>query len=116
MTTGYPLTIERKYGAGIVRVMAKHNLREIAAELGTDGHIDPARIADNVILRGPNTADGVAMLAKSLMKAADVPKLKKPPCGRWSFSSHCRQALPLIQTNTSKGRQAGPNRISRSRC
>lgn len=77
MTTGYALTIERKYGAGIVRVMAKHNLREIAAEIGTDSHIDPARIADNIILRGPGTANSVALLAKSLMKAANVPKLKK---------------------------------------
>jgi hypothetical protein len=77
MTVGYALAIKRLYGAGIVRVAAKHNLREIAAELGADGHIDAARIADNFTLRGPATADGVAQLAKSLMESAGVTKCRK---------------------------------------
>lgn len=77
MTAGYALAIKRLYGAGIVRAAAKHNLREIAAEIGADGHIDPARIADNFILRGPSTAKEVAALAKSLMDAAGVLKCRK---------------------------------------
>jgi hypothetical protein len=77
MTAGYALAIKRLYGPGIVRVASKHNLREIAAEIGADGHIDAARIADNFILRGPSTADGVAQLAKSLMEAAGVTKYRK---------------------------------------
>lgn len=77
MTAGYALAIKRLYGAGIVRVAAKHNLREIAAELGADGHIDAARIADNITLRGPASADGVAQLAKSLMESAGVTKCRK---------------------------------------
>lgn len=77
MTTGYALAIKRLYGSGIVRVAAKHNLREIAAEIGADGHIDRARIADNFILRGAATADGVAHLAKSLMDAAGAVKFRK---------------------------------------
>ena len=77
MTAGYALAIKRLYGAGIVRVASKHNLREIAAEIGVDGHIDPSRIADNIVLRGPATAEGVAQLAKSLMDAAGVTKCRK---------------------------------------
>lgn len=77
MTVGYSLNIERLYGSGIVRVAAKHLLRELAAELGADSHIDAARIGDNFILRGPNTAAGVATMAKSLMEAAGVTKCRK---------------------------------------
>lgn len=77
MTAGYALNIERLYGSGIIRAAAKHNLREIAAEIGADGHIDAARIADNFILRGPSTAKEVAALAKSLMEAAGVLKCRK---------------------------------------
>lgn len=35
---------------------ARHNLREIQAEMGATGHIDPERSRANVILAGPNTA------------------------------------------------------------
>lgn len=77
MKTGFALNIERLYGPGIVRVAAKHLLRELAAELGADSHIDAARIKDNFILRGPDTSAGVATLAKSLMEAAGVTKCRK---------------------------------------
>jgi hypothetical protein len=76
MTASYPVRIERMYGAGIVRVAAKHNLREFAAEIGEDSHIDPARVKDNFVLRGPSTASDVACLAKSLMGAAGITKLR----------------------------------------
>jgi hypothetical protein len=74
---GFALNIERLYGPGIVRVAAKHLLRELAAELGADSHIDAARMKDNFILRGPDTSAGVAALAKSLMEAAGVTKCRK---------------------------------------
>ncbi|SFU93927.1 plasmid recombination protein [Pseudoduganella namucuonensis] len=77
MSAGYALNIERLYGPGIVRVAAKHLLRELAAELGADSHIDAARIGENFILRGPDTSAGVAALAKSLLDAAGVVKCRK---------------------------------------
>lgn len=77
MTTNYPVCIERLSGAGIIRVAAKHNLREIAAEIGAGSHIDAARIEDNFILRGPDTAADVVLTAKSLMSAAGITKLRK---------------------------------------
>jgi hypothetical protein len=77
MTAGYALNIKRLYGPAIVRAAAKHLLRELAAELGADSHIDPMRIADNFILRGPDTAAAVATLAKELMEAAGISKCRK---------------------------------------
>lgn len=68
----YPVTIKRLKGQGIVRVAAKHNLREIAAEIGAAGHIDPARIHTNLVLRGPASADKVAGDAKALMADAGI--------------------------------------------
>lgn len=71
------LLIDKLKGAGIVRVAAKHNLREIAAELGADSHIDAARVCLNRVPRGPRTADEVAALAKKLMVDAGVKPLRK---------------------------------------
>jgi hypothetical protein len=70
----FPMAINRLSGQRIITIAAKHNLREIVAEIGADKHIDPKRSADNIILRGPVTADGVVALRKSLLDAA---KLKK---------------------------------------
>jgi len=77
MAACHALSIKRLYGPHIIKVAAKHNLREIAAEIGCDSHIDAARIPDNFDLRGPATADGVAQLAKSLMDNAGIAKLRK---------------------------------------
>lgn len=77
MKRGYTLAIQRMYGPGVVRVAARHNLRENAVELGADSHIDATRIRDNINLRGPNTAAGVVSEAKSLMVEAGVTKLRK---------------------------------------
>ena len=68
----YPVRIERLKGQGIVRVAAKHNLREIAAEIGAAGHINPALIHTNLVLRGPASADKVASNAKALMADAGI--------------------------------------------
>jgi hypothetical protein len=71
------LVIKKLTGAGIIRVAAKHNHRELAAELGADNHIDPTRSVLNRVLRGESTAAGVAAHAKSLMHAAGVHKPRK---------------------------------------
>jgi Plasmid recombination enzyme len=61
---------------------ARHNLREIQAEQGAKGHIDPARIHRNVLLDGPSTAAEVVELSKKLTNEADVDfaKLRKDFC------------------------------------
>lgn len=71
------LSIGRIYGPGGVRAAAKHNLRELAAEIGTDSHIDAARIKDNFILLGQHGAADVALEARMLMEKAGVTKVRK---------------------------------------
>lgn len=58
---------------------ARHNRREIQAELGASGHIDVSRIDQNETVVGPDSAAGVVALARSLMAGAgvDVGKLRK---------------------------------------
>jgi hypothetical protein len=58
-------------------VAARHNLREIQAEQGANGHIDPKRTAGNVILVGPDNAAGVKAEADRLLVAVDTSKLKR---------------------------------------
>jgi hypothetical protein len=76
MTHAQFLRIKKLTGKAIIQRAAKHNLREIAAEIGAGSHIDPARIANNVILFGPNSADGVARTAQALMDKVNVRPLK----------------------------------------
>jgi hypothetical protein len=71
------LRVKKLTGKAIVHVAARHNLREIAAEVGAGEHIDPARIADNAVLRGANTAGGVSRTAKALMDDAGIGRLRK---------------------------------------
>jgi hypothetical protein len=56
---------------------ARHNLREIQAELGARGHIDPRRMTDNVILAGPATSAEIQALAADLLALVDTSKLKR---------------------------------------
>jgi hypothetical protein len=71
------MVIGRLKGRGIITRAAKHNLREIAAEIG-HGRIDPLVSSENVRLRGPATAKEVAELRKSLLVAAKLnPTLRK---------------------------------------
>lgn len=56
---------------------ARHNLREIQAELGASGHINPRRMADNVTLAGPAAAAQVQATAEGLLAAVDTSKLKR---------------------------------------
>lgn len=61
---------------------ARHNLREIQAELGAKGHIDPARTHLNSVLCGPTTAIEVQAAAKKLLSAASIDecKLRRDHC------------------------------------
>jgi hypothetical protein len=61
---------------------ARHNLREIQAEHGADGHIDPKRIAQNAVMRGPLTAAEVLRAADELFAGAGVEtdNLRKDYC------------------------------------
>lgn len=63
--------------SGIIKKAARHNRREIQAELGADRTIDPKRIDLNQTLRGAAKADDVALAAKNLMQAAGVRPLRK---------------------------------------
>lgn len=56
---------------------ARHNLREIQAELGARGHIDPQRMTSNATLAGPTTAAEVQALANELLAVVDTSKLKR---------------------------------------
>lgn len=58
---------------------ARHNRREIQAELGAAGHIDASRMDHNETLVGPDTAAGVVALAGALMAGAgvDASKLRR---------------------------------------
>lgn len=51
---------------------ARHNLREIQAELGATGRIHPSRSAENVLVAGRDTAEGVVALASSLLASAGI--------------------------------------------
>src|SRR3990167_10738387 len=61
---------------------ARHNLREIQAEQGANGHIDPTRMHRNVIMAGPRTAADVVALSASLAADAgiDLSELRKDYC------------------------------------
>jgi hypothetical protein len=73
------LRIKKLTGKAIIDVAARHNHREIVAELGAEdgGRIDPARVALNRVLRGHGTAAAVARQAQTLMDAAEVKPLKR---------------------------------------
>lgn len=51
---------------------ARHNLREIQAEQGATGHIDPTRTQGNTVLHGPATAAEVCAHAEALQAAAGI--------------------------------------------
>ena len=59
---------------------ARHNLREIQAELGAVSSIYPERIRDNVIMSGPKTAAEVQAKADALRAGAGIDKLRVDFC------------------------------------
>ena len=70
MTHTQFLRIKKLRGKNIINHAAKHNHRELLAEIGGDGHIDPARSGDNYVLRGARTAADVAGTANDLLSEA----------------------------------------------
>jgi hypothetical protein len=70
------LAVKKLTGQNIITVAARHNKREIQAEIGASGRIDATRSGLNQSLVGPSDAAGVGELAKSLMMAAGVVKTR----------------------------------------
>lgn len=64
-------------GKNIICSAAKHNLRELAAERGMDGHINPDQSHLNRVLCGPDSADGVAAFSRELMDSEGIGELRK---------------------------------------
>jgi len=73
------LRIKKLTGKAIIEVAARHNHREILAEMGVtkDSHIDPTRTGLNHVLHGCNTAAGVAREAQTLMSEAGIKAMRK---------------------------------------
>lgn len=73
------LRMQKLTGKGIVGAAARHNHREIMAEMGgTPGcSIDPRRTPLNRVLAGQGNAAGVVAEAQALMTAAGVGTLRK---------------------------------------
>lgn len=59
---------------------ARHNLREIQAELGAKGHINPRRSRHNTIMAGPSTAAAVQALSLELLAPVYTTRLKRDHC------------------------------------
>jgi hypothetical protein len=72
----------RKGGPCNLLTAAKHNKRELQAEIGYDKKINPALIANNRRLAGAVDAAGVVALAADAARSAgvDLSKLKKDHC------------------------------------
>lgn len=71
------LRVKKLKGSNIITVAARHNKREIQAELGATGSIDSTRSGLNQTLAGPAAASDVGQLAKELMAAVGITKLRK---------------------------------------
>ena len=71
------LRIKKLKGCGIITKAARHNLREIQAEVGADSHIDPLKTSQNIILRGGFLATDVARRADDLMAQENVKSIRK---------------------------------------
>jgi len=59
---------------------ARHNLREIQAEHGATGHVDPRRTQYNIIMAGPCTSAEVQANAKELLATVGALKLRRDHC------------------------------------
>ena len=56
---------------------AKHNLRELQAELGADSHINAEKIQNNLVLAGAVGARGVVDMHRETLQACEISKLRK---------------------------------------
>ena len=72
---------ERKKPCTLLQAL-KHNLREIQAELGAVGRINPMRSVNNILLAGPASAAEVQAQADALLAGAgiDTRKLRRDRC------------------------------------
>lgn len=77
MSGGAVLRAKKLTGAGIIRVAAAHNKRTIQSEVGAGGSIDGRRSHRNECLAGAQDPELCAVLAKRLMEAAGIRKLRK---------------------------------------
>jgi hypothetical protein len=71
------LRVKKLKGAGIIKLAARHNLRELAFGKGGYNGIDARRTKQNYILRGANNAADVASYAQSLMDDAGIKSPRK---------------------------------------
>lgn len=69
--------LKKLTGKGILLAAARHNFREIQAELGGDGHIAPTKSHLNFCLAGPDGARLVSEHAEQLMREAGITRLRK---------------------------------------
>lgn len=56
---------------------ARHNLREIQAELGANSHIDPSKTHHNIVCLGGRTSREIMEHAEMLLRSAGIEKLRK---------------------------------------
>jgi hypothetical protein len=73
------LRIKKLTGSSIISLAARHNHREILAEMGSlpGSAIDPSRVRLNYVLRGLDSASAVADMAQALLDNAGVKSLRK---------------------------------------
>ncbi|MFC4160405.1 plasmid recombination protein [Chitinimonas lacunae] len=71
------LTVAKKHDPNIISIAARHNLRELQAELGATSHIDVNKTPLNMVLAGPETATEVNAQARQLLQDAGITKLRK---------------------------------------
>ncbi len=71
------LRIQKLKGKNIILKAARHNLREIQAELGAHSHINSLKSRQNQILEGASNASEVANQAMKLMEESGALPLRK---------------------------------------
>lgn len=71
------LRAKKLTGAGIITNAARHNLREIQAEMGANSNINPSKSSKNIVLRGATLAADIAREASNMMEQANVGQSRK---------------------------------------
>lgn len=71
------LLMKKLKGEEIIRVAARHNLRQSAQEIARKPNIDAAKGHLNIVLAGAGTSEAVVADSLARMKAAGVEKLRK---------------------------------------
>jgi hypothetical protein len=71
------LLMKKLKGEEIIRVAARHNLRQSPAEIARKPNIDASKGHLNVVLAGAGTSEAVVADAETRLKAAGIEKLRK---------------------------------------